>query len=566
MFTLAFIIGIYSYLIFFLGIFGFLYKSIIILVTGVYFLLILSLFLRRFAAIKLSCLRSLHTPDSLVGMIITLFLLQAVINLIGALGPELAFDTLWYHLTLPKIYLNHHAILHITGGLLYYSDMPKLTEMLYTAVLSFGNETLAKLIQFAFGILCCIALYKFSRKFFNKTVALIAVIIFYSNLVVAWESMTAYVDLARTFFELLGLWSFVNWVETKKYKWFLVSACMIGLAITTKLLTVGSLGIFGILIIADSFLKKKTIKECLGNIVLYVFVSLLIPLPWFIFSFTHTGNLIYPFFSAIYKVHPGNLFNVENFFVNVWNLFTHAADPVSPVYIMFLPLVLVGVWFPLPQENGRDFLSSEEELLTMSSAESVGVRWRNNNSFILIILYALLSLFIWYITPNTGGGRFILPYLPAYSLLIAFILTYSYSSWFKRTVIGIVIFVAVISIIYRGVAIIKYLPLLFGRETKQKFLTDHLNFSFGDFYDTDNYFKKNIKKSDRVLLYGFHNLYYVDFPFIDNSWVKHGEKYNYIAVQHGTIGSQYENWQLVYQNNKTGVKVYKQKNNKWATY
>src|SRR5258708_9373530 len=197
--------------------------------------------------------------------------------------------------------------------------------------------------------------------------------------------MTAYVDLARTFFELLGLWSFVNWVETKKYKWFLVSACMIGLAITTKLLTVGSLGIFGILIIADSFLKKKTIKECLGNIVLYVFVSLLIPLPWFIFSFIHTGSPIYPFFSAMYKVHPGNLFNVENFFVNVWNLFTHAADPVSPVYIMFLPLVLVGVWFPLPQENGRDFLSSEEELLTMSSAESVG--WGGENIKRLFLLF-----------------------------------------------------------------------------------------------------------------------------------------------------------------------------------
>src|SRR6185437_14950424 len=118
-------------------------------------------------------------------------------------GPEIGFDALWYHLTLPKLYLGWHQVRHIPGGLLYYSDMPKLTEMLYISGLAILGETGAKLIHFSFGILCCIALYKVGRKFFSPLLSLIAVAIFYSNLVVGWESISAYIDLARTFFNIM---------------------------------------------------------------------------------------------------------------------------------------------------------------------------------------------------------------------------------------------------------------------------------------------------------------------------------------------------------------------------
>ena len=120
------------------------------------------------------------------------------------------FGTTWI---LPKIFLINHSIFHISGGLLSYSDMPKLTEMLYLAGLAFGDETIAKLIHFSiFKILVLLIIYKISRKFLSRNFSLIATIIFYSNLVVGWESITAYIDLARTFFELMALWGFLNWL------------------------------------------------------------------------------------------------------------------------------------------------------------------------------------------------------------------------------------------------------------------------------------------------------------------------------------------------------------------
>ena len=95
-------------------------------------------------------------------------------------------------------------------------------------------------------------------------------------------------------------------------------------------------------------------------------------------------------------------------------------------------------------------------------------------------------------------------------------------------------------------------------QTKDAFLTEHLNFAFGDFYDTDGYFKKTIKPTDTVLLFGFHNLYYVDFPFVDSSWRKLGDTFNYIAIQKGELPAEFNNWILIYENEKTMVKLYKQ--------
>ncbi len=74
----------------------------------------------------------------------------------------------------------------------------------------------------------------------------------------------------------------------------------------------------------------------------------------------------------------------------------------------------------------------------------------------------------------------------------------------------------------------------------------------------DGYFAQNIKPEDTVLLYGFHNLYYVDFPYIHSSWLKRGDKFNYIAIQDGELPKNFEGWHLVYENKTTKVKLFSQ--------
>ncbi len=522
MFALAIFLGIYSYIIFCLGILSILYSQTVLLAT-VIFVFCLLYYFRKDLSRNLSWIKDKRIKiDKLSKIFLFLIVVQAMVNLIGVLGPEIGFDALWYHLSLPKIFLSEHSVSHISGGLFYYSEIPKLGEMFYIRALALGNENTAKLIHFMFGLLSLVALYKVSRKFFDTKLSLLACLLFYSNLVVGWESTTAYIDLFRTFFEIMAFWAFLEWVNSKEKKWMYESAIMTGLAISTKLISLGSLLVFTLLIFY--VLRRTSFREIVKTILTFCLIALFVVSPWFIFSYFNTGNPVYPLFTKFYETSFNlSVLNPLNFLGSVFNLFLKSADPISPIYLILFPVLLV--------------------LYKSSKLKAK-----------LLFMYSFVAIVIWYITPQTGGGRFILPYLPVLSVLGAYVI--AQKKEFTKFFVALVIIVSLSSIGYRFLANSKFIPVILGKEPKVEFLTKNLNFSYGGFYDTDSYFKNNIKQNDRVLLYGFHNLYYADFPFIDASYVKKGDKFNYIAIQNGKISDRFSFWNLIHTNKTTNVKVY----------
>ncbi|MEK7154911.1 MAG: hypothetical protein AAB697_02185, partial [Patescibacteria group bacterium] len=109
------------------------------------------------------------------------------------------------------------------------------------------------------------------------------------------------------------------------------------------------------------------------------------------------------------------------------------SDPINPIYVMILPVAWI-VRKKIP---------------------------------VVVTAYCLLAFMVWYVTPRTGGGRFLLPYLPVWSVAVAIVIKRlrdeekSISS-IKRFLVGIVIILALISIGYRAVANAKYVPVILG--------------------------------------------------------------------------------------------------------
>lgn len=525
MFALAFIIGIFSYVLFFIGLVGLLYKPLVIIITISYVALCIFIYRKSLNDFLKNIRYFRYKLSSFFGLCVGILIVQMIINLIGAFGPEIGFDALWYHLTLPKLYLLYHTVVHIPGGLLYYSDMPKLTEMLYTAGLSFGLGSIPKLMHFGFGILICSVLYKLCRKFVSKELSILAVVVFYSNLVVGWESVSAYVDLARTFFEVVSLFAFVTYWETKRDTWLNLAALVMGLAITTKLISLFSLVVY---VVALLLQKDKRKYQQVGK---FVVLSFLVPLPWLVFSFIHTGNPFYPIFSSSMSVNVVNYVNPLRILGTVWTTFTHAPDPISPVYIACVPFLFV-YWKLLKEYQ--------------------------------ILFYLGLGFFLsWLVIPQFGETRFLLAYLPLFSLLVVIFLSKIIQQKIKIPFLIFIFITFFISLFYRGVANAKFVPVIFGKQTQAQFLSNHLNFSYGDFYDTDGYFASHIKPTDRVLLYGFHNLYYVDFPFIDSSWVQKKDTFDYVAIQGAGTPERFRYWNLIYFNPLTQVRLYYLKGYSW---
>jgi len=265
------------------------------------------------------------------------------------------------------------------------------------------------------------------------------------------------VDLIRTFFESLALYFLLS-------EKFVFSGVAVGLAIGTKTLALGSLGILGIL----GILEKTKIISKIKNIFKFLIPAVLISAPWFVWAYLKTG---YPF----YPLGAGILDATHNL-GNIW------------------PLVPLDWWLII---------------------YPVTFFWWDRKS--LIFKYALLAFAVWFITPRTGETRFLLPYLPAFAVLAAGAIAR------QKKLIILALAVAVFSIFYRGVANARLLPYLLRQETKEQYLCRRLDFSTRVFVDCDGWYAKNIKKTDLVLIKGYHNLFYVNFPFVHESWYK-GEK------------------------------------------
>ncbi len=526
MFVFAISLGILSYLVFFLGIVGYLFPPVLLVVSILYLLCVVSYFKKSLKELFLFLLSFIQKGGIFERVSLVFLVLIILVNLLGALAPELAFDALWYHLTFPKLYLLNHSIYYIPGGLLYYSVLPKLAELLYALPLSIGNEVFAKLLHFCFGIFCLIALYKFAREFLSQKHTLLVTLIFASNPVFMWESTTAYIDLSRTFYEVLALWAYVLFIKKKDSKWFFISAILLGFAASAKVLSIGSAGIFFLLLLGRNPFRDRSFFFRLKRALQYLFVVLLIPLPWFVFAYVSTGNPIYPIISGYDTSISPTLFSPVTFLFDITKIFLFADDPISPLYLVCLPLL---------------FFYFRKFTPVLKS----------------VTFYCLFVLMLWYVTPRTGGGRFLLPYLPAFSLLIgAIVQQINKQSFVYKVVVLAVFIVSLTSLGYRASAEIKYIAVVFGKETKQEFLSTHLQYSYGDFYDTDGYFAHNITEKDTVLLIGFHNIYYVTFRFIDASWVTKGDRFNYVATQNTELPERFASWKKIYANQRTRVTVY----------
>ena len=518
MLKIAFLIGIYSYCVLLLGLAGCLRVSFLLPLTVLFVLV--SLYLMQEELKYMGRAKSIFNKKK--ERVLFLFLgLLLLVNLIGALGPELAFDALWYHLTIPKIYLLHAKTYFIPGNLLYYNLKPKLSEMLYVAALALGNEIVAKMVHYFFGILSCIALYRLSRLYLTRSWAIVAVIVFYSNLVISWLSITAYSDLPRVFFEILSFYYFLLYTKKKKNSHFVASALLLGFAISTKVLAVGTVAIFGVLIWS---LKLNT-RIKLRRMLFFSLLSLLVPLPWFVISYMNTGNPVFPLFTHLglrnFSFQLLSPFTIVKTFMNI---FLFSSDPISPIYIICLPLVF---------------------LLLVSKFKT----------YKLLFLYSVISFIIWYTTSQSGGARFLSAYLPVYTLLSVLAISSLKRKMIVSISFGLILFIAVVTIVYRATANARYIPVLLGLQTKQDFLMKNLNFSFGDFYDENSEIKK-IVGEETVELLNMHNLYYVDFPFTLSEFSE-DKKATYVLVQSGDIPQSYRNTRLIYKNDKTHVKLYK---------
>ncbi len=444
-----------------------------------------------------------------------LFFLQAGVNLVGALGAELSFDALWYHLPIARLIAERGWWGVIPGGLLYYSGLPRVMEFVNAFLLSVGSrlgfespEILVKLLHLLFGMMSAGMIFRIARRYSNAGLSWMAAALWYSTLTVGWLSISSYVDLVRICLVLVSAWYFLEFAEKGRRRAVVSAAVFMGLAYSTKMMSIVDALLLSVLIGCFAATRLDT-RGVIWTVSKYVLTVSFFVLFWGILNLIHGYNFFYPLFSKYNFMSDYSIWRYDVFFGPIWVFFDPRYRTGPAALILLIGVVFCG------------FL-------------------KNKKYRALVFLTATLTL-SWYLIPRTGMGRFFLLPLALILTLVAAGFADAQNNW-KKWGVAIAILQSTIGVVYRGVANAKFVPYLLGNESKEEFLARELKFDYGDYYDVGKVVEKEVGQK-RYLVVGVHNTYYLPGKFDHESWAEDGYCYPYALVR-GEYGAK-ESWQQV---------------------
>ena len=285
-----------------------------------------------------------------------ILLLILVAELPFVVAPEISTDAIAYHLLIPKMYLAHGGLYHLT--LFVEAYYPSLAEFNYVPLLSLTNEIVCKAFHFWSGMLLLILLAQFIKRVSPASNRWLAPALFLSMPITAIHIAWAWNDFLYTYLVLLALYFLLRYHESDKVSGrdLLIAGVFSGLASWTKYTFV----LFFFTAVLILLLGSRRWKWKIQHYPLFFFgIGLIAPF-WMLQNWMFTENPFYPFLNRIFR-SPFWTENADRYFHNAlrqweiphWNWLTYLTFPVQmtmkprliDVHPGILPLILAPLLF-----------------------------------------------------------------------------------------------------------------------------------------------------------------------------------------------------------------------------
>lgn len=331
--------GIIAYLLIFLGQFGVLRpKLVTFLLFGLIFF--------RFSRFK-ELFHWIRDAASVLGrkdgergarLFQWVLLLLMSLTFLFCFLPEIAHDSLVYHINLPKLYAQTGSMRTNPYDMMSYR--PLLLESLYSLAFLWKSLPLAKLIHWLTGVLLTLGLIRIvEKKTGSYRLAIFSGLMLFSTPLFMNVIQTTYTDVGTAFFACFAFYLFLRAMETRRPALFFLSGVLMGLAVSTKLLTgimaaamVFSFVVCGIM----GWTKRKAAerREIFYAILVYGAGVLLAYGYWIGRNAIATGNPFFPYLSSIFS---GPRFPFEREFITGGVPKTILNFLLLPVLVTFSP-------------------------------------------------------------------------------------------------------------------------------------------------------------------------------------------------------------------------------------
>lgn len=486
-----------------IGMFGALYKWLIILVLA-----IVALFLKEDMKNTIVDARawfssSLRLKLSFSEKFLLILLCVAwFFTLIGSLSPILGTDALSYHMQDAKVFVKWHKISHIP----YTRDSlwPFLIQMLFTLGLLLKGAVFSKLFHFAFAVFSILGIYVICRRYWPRKNSILACAAFALMPAVLTDTTYAYTDMGVVFYTLLAFYCLFVWLDSKSRHWLYLSAVACGFLLGIKITSATVTPLVILIYLFYALKGKQRLRSIFITIISFMGIAIALSGAWYLRSWVVLGNPIFPFASYIFghgypekilRYHTITEFGIglRQFITILWYITMHPAkfggESIGPLFLVFLPMLI--------------FI-------------------RKTSKFIRRILFISFALYTaWFFTFQYI--RFFLPVLAFFSMLISYIyFEICQKEKFISKISGALLFIifcysANLSIYHN----LEKLPVAVGLERQSHYLLRR-----EPTFVIAEYINKNLPGDAKILSLGEVRLFYFDRDIAVATTMELDLKYN----------------------------------------
>ena len=385
-------LGILSLVMLIVGILGLLYSWLawIILLLGIFFFRNdIRKWFRLFGELKHDSL-----PLSRLELVCACFLfLIILLNLFRSLAPPVKWDSLSYHLEIPRQYIAAGGIIFLPEN--FYAGFPQLVELLFTWVMILGSPSAAAALGCFVGVVTLVGVEGFARRFTSLNQRFLAPAVLLSGFSISQSLSSAYVDI---WIMLFGLGFFIlieQYRITTHRQYIILAGVMSGLAISTKY-TSGILLVIGLVSLFMIDFRSKNLL-CLRNAIWLSLISLLVVSPWLVKNWLLAGNPAYPFVPTSTTIDPWQQYFRSDYF------------PTRKIYEDFLLPIDVSLF---SVESGiivgKPEYSASIGALMLALIPGLLAGWgsfdeKQKNGLKVFLLAALTTWFLWVFASHIAG-------------------------------------------------------------------------------------------------------------------------------------------------------------------
>lgn len=450
-------------------------------------------------------------PYNFMGMVmLTVMTVGLVFVFICALTPSVSddWDSLAYHLSAPKLFLQHGGFYYINYS--SHTNFPMLQEILYVTPILFNIPVAGKLLHFFFGIMTMLLTGYIISGHFNKQKDRYSTVwgpfMVFSMPIFLWLMTTAYIDITVAFYGLLALYFALEYSDRKDVKDLILLGFACGFAASCKMLGCQFILLFALWIILDNVIKNKSVfKNVSKHILIFLFPSLLVCLPWYIKTLIFTGNPVYPFFYEIFggrdwtqSLADFYAFNQAKFGVG----HTFRSFIITPVIMTMAP----GKFYDVPG------LYIGAVLAVVFPAVCLLLQVRKKK-LLLTATVILLQYVIWFAL--THQSRYLIPMFVMGCVFVPGILTYIIKGdLVKYSLMIIFVLISFVGLLQMYNTALVRLSAVTGEISRDAYLLRYMKT-----YEAHKYINEHIGGDVKIGLFGDTEGFYLDKPYM---WCDYG--------------------------------------------